>query len=161
MLNRATLARLALGLTFVLFGFDGLFHFFPLPPLPEAASAVIATLAGYRLFYVVKAVEVTAGALLLWGRFELLALTLLGPVLFNITWFDLNLDPRSLPVALGLSALEGALLWRHRAALRPLWQSSLSARPALGPAETPTGAPTPHTAPAPAPARGAARPPQR
>ncbi len=125
-MNRFTsIARIVLGLTFVVFGFDGVLHVFPLPPLPEPAARVIATLVGYRLFYVVKAIEISAGVMLLANRYVLLALCALAPVLFNIVWFDANLDPASLPVAAVLCALAGRLAWVHRAHFAPL----LLARP--------------------------------
>ena len=114
-------ARALLGLVFLLFGFDGLFHFVPLPPMPEAALSVIATLKSYRLFYVVKAIEISAATLLLTNRFATLALCLLAPILFNIFWFDLNLDMKSLPVSLVLIGLEVYLLVGRRASLAPLF----------------------------------------
>lgn len=117
----AVVARIVLGSVFVLFGLDGLFQVFPTPPMPEAARAVIETLVSYRLFYVVKAIEVGSGLLLLSNRFVTLALCLLAPVLFNIVWFDANLDVGSLPVGLVLAAVEGSLLWGRRDRLAPLF----------------------------------------
>ena len=123
--RRLTFARIALGLVFLAFGFDGLFHFFPLPPMPPRAQAVIDALIGYRLFYAVKVLEIVSAVLLLTNRFVSVAVLVLAPILFNIVWFDLNLDPASLPVGLALAALEAALLWARRDALAPL----LRARP--------------------------------
>jgi hypothetical protein len=114
------IAAVILGLTFVAFGLDGVLHFFPLPPLPERASFVIGVLVSYRVFYAVKTLEVASGLLLLSNRFVTLALCLLAPILFNIAWFDANLDPRSLPVALALCGLEAYLLWTRRQRLLPL-----------------------------------------
>jgi putative oxidoreductase len=114
-------ARIVLGSVFFLFGFDGLLHFFPMPPMPDAASRVIAVLVGYRLFYAVKVLEIGAGAALLLNRFTSIALLVLAPILFNIAWFDANLDLKSLPVAGLLAALEGYLLWQQRARLVPLF----------------------------------------
>jgi putative oxidoreductase len=120
-MRRATFAaRIALGLVFVVFGVDGLSHFLPAPPMPDAARAVIDVLVSYRLFYVLKGLEIVSGLLLLWGRFVPLALTLLGPILFNIVWFDLNLDPASLPVAGVLVCLETFLLWTQKGRFAPL-----------------------------------------
>lgn len=119
-MKSSVIVRVTLGLVFVVFGLDGLFHFFPLPPMPPDASAVIATLIGYRLFYAVKALEISAGLLLLSNRLVALALCVLAPILFNITWFDAFLDPKSLPVALALVGLEGSLLWTHRHRFAPL-----------------------------------------
>jgi uncharacterized membrane protein YphA (DoxX/SURF4 family) len=115
-----SIARLTLGSIFFVFGFDGLFHFMPMPPMPEAANAVIGVLIGYRLFYALKAFEIAAGLLLLSGRFVPLALAVLAPIIFNIVWFDAALAPSALPVGVLLIALEGFLLWSQRALLRPL-----------------------------------------
>lgn len=114
------ITRSLLGLVFVIFGFDGLFHFFPAPPMPEAATAVIGTLISYRLFYAVKALEVVSGVLLLSGRFVPLALAMLAPILFNIVWFDAALAPEGLAVAVPLLGLELFLLWTQRARFLPL-----------------------------------------
>ena len=118
------IARMLLGLIFVVFGFDGLFHFFPMPPMPERANAVIAVLIGYRLFYVVKAIEIGAGVLLLSGRFVPLALALLAPIIFNIVWFDANLALEALPVGVVLVALEATLLWSQRDRFKPLLRAA-------------------------------------
>ena len=112
-----------LGLTFVVFGLDGIVHFIPLPPMPDRAGFVIGVLVSYRLFYVVKALEITSGLLLLSNRFVTLALCLLAPILFNIVWFDANLDPRSLPVALALCGLEASLFWTRRQRFLPLLEA--------------------------------------
>ena len=116
-----TVTRVLLGSTFVVFGLDGLFHFFPLPPMPAAARAVIATLVSYRLFHAVKALEIAAGALLLANRRVTLALLLLTPVLFNIAWFDAFLDPASLPVVALLVGLVGLQLWSRRDRIAPVF----------------------------------------
>ncbi len=123
MSKASRIAAVVLGLTFLIFGLDGVLHFFPLPPMPERASFVIGVLLSYRVFYAVKALEITSGFLLLSNRFVTLALCLLAPILFNIVWFDANLDPRSLPVALALCGLEVYLLWTRRQRLLPLLHS--------------------------------------
>lgn len=115
-----TLSRITLGLIFVVFGFDGVLHFMPLPPMPKAASAVIGVLVSYRLFYAVKALEIAAGLLLLSGRFVPLALAALAPIVFNIIWFDAALAPSALPVAGAIVVLGGVLGWHHRERFRPL-----------------------------------------
>ena len=115
-------ARLLLGMVFLVFGLDGLFHFFPLPPMPPPAASFIHTLVEVKLFYAVKAIELGAAVLLLWGRYLRLALCLLAPIVFNILWFDAVLDPNSLPVAVALLALVATLFWSEREALRPLFR---------------------------------------
>ena len=124
----ATAVRILLGLVFLVFGFDGLLHFFPLPPMPEPAAAFIGTLTHMRLFYAVKVIEIAAALLLLSGRFVPLALSLLAPIIFNILWFDAALDPHSLGVGGLVVTLELLCLWSVRASLRPLLTAAMPSR---------------------------------
>ena len=60
--------RSLLGLMFVVFGLNIFFHFMPQPPPPEGpARNFITALADSHYFYVVGALEVVGGALLLAG----------------------------------------------------------------------------------------------
>jgi len=124
MKKTAMASRILLGLIFLVFGCDGLFHFFPLPPMPPAAAAFLQTLIATKLFYAIKALEIGSGVLLLSGRLVRLALCLLAPIIFNILWFDTLLDPSSLPVAVIVVALEATLIWSQREAFRPLFGGS-------------------------------------
>ena len=92
-----TVARVLMGVPFLVFGLNGFLHFLPTPPMPAAAGAFVGALAasGY-LFPVLKTVEVAAALLLLSGRFVPLALTLLAPVLVNIVAFHAALAPTAL-----------------------------------------------------------------
>ena len=115
-----TFARVLLGLVFLVFGLDGLFHFVPLPPMPEPAIAFLGALMAIRLFYAVKAIELTSAVLLLSGRYVTVALCMLAPVIFNIVWFDASLAPAGLPVGVVLVALELTLAWNQRERFLPL-----------------------------------------
>ena len=116
-----TVARIVLGLVFFVFGLNGFLHFLPQPPAPPAAAAFGGALAatGY-MFPLLKAVEVTAGALLLAGFFVPLALTLLAPIIVNIVAFHLFLAPGNYPVIGLVLAAELYLAWTHRAAFAPM-----------------------------------------
>src|SRR5215471_17974326 len=94
----ATVARFVLGSIFVVFGLNGFLHFLPL----------------------LKATEVTAGALLLAGYVPI-ALTLLAPIIVNITAFHLFLAPGNYAVVALVLAAEGYLAFVHRAAFAPLF----------------------------------------
>jgi uncharacterized membrane protein YphA (DoxX/SURF4 family) len=114
-------ARSLLGLVFLVFGLNFFFHFIPQPPMPAAAGAFAGAMfaTGY-LFFLVKVVEVTCGALLLVGRFVPLALTLLAPIVVNIVFFHAFLAPAGIVVPLVVFALEVYLAWAYRAAFRPM-----------------------------------------
>ncbi len=118
-------ARVLLGLVFVVFGLNGFFRFLPMPPHPGAAGAFLGALAatGY-MFPLLKTTEVLAGVLLLSGRLVPFALTLLAPVLVNIAAFHFVLEPQSSAMVVVLLALEAYLAWTHRAAYAPLFQTA-------------------------------------
>jgi len=109
------IVRSLLGLMFTVFGLNIFFNFMPLPPPPEGPARNFTTaLAVSHYFYVVGALEVVGGALLLVGRFLPLGLTLLGPVIVNILCVHIFLEPSGLPMAFVVSALALFLLWRYR-----------------------------------------------
>jgi len=118
-----TVARVLLGLVFVVCGLDGFLHFIPMPAEPPPAGAMslaVAMLGTGYMFPLIKGTELLCGALLLANRFVPLALVLLAPVLVNIVAFHLFLAPDGLPLSFVLVALEIALAWAHRDAYRPI-----------------------------------------
>ena len=114
-------ARILLGLIFFVFGLNFFLHFIPQPPMPQAAGAFAGAMfaTGY-LFVLLKVVEVTAGLLLIVGRYAPLALALLAPVVVNIILFHAFLAPSGMPLALVVLALELYLAWSYRKAYRPM-----------------------------------------
>jgi uncharacterized membrane protein YphA (DoxX/SURF4 family) len=117
----ATVARFVLGIIFVVFGLNGFLHFLPQPPAPARAMAFMGALGASGYFFpLLKATEVTAGALLLAGYVPI-ALTLLAPIIINITAFHLFLAPGNYPVVAVLLAAESYLAYVHRAAFAPLF----------------------------------------
>lgn len=115
-MNIATvIIRSLLGLIFVVFGLNFFFQFIPIPPHPEGAARDFMTaLAVSHYFYVVGALELLGGVLLLLGRFVPLGLTLLGPVIVNILCVHVFLNRSGLPMAIVISALALFLIWRSR-----------------------------------------------
>jgi uncharacterized membrane protein YphA (DoxX/SURF4 family) len=118
-----TIARILLGLSFLVFGANGFLNFIPPPkaPMPEGAMAFIGAMmkTGY-LFSLLKGTEVTVGVLLLLNRFVPLALALIAPVIVNIVAFHAFLAPSGLIGALVFAGLEGYLAWTYRDAFRPM-----------------------------------------
>src|SRR5881397_3413702 len=115
------IARVLLGLMFVVFGSNIFFHFIPMPPQkPSLATDFSKALMESHYIYVVGLLQVIGGLLLLIGRYVPLGLTLLGPVIVNILLYHIFLEPSGLPLALVVSALALFLLWAHRAAFAGL-----------------------------------------
>jgi putative oxidoreductase len=100
-------ARILLGLLFVVFGLNGFLHFIPQPPSPPSDLTTLFTVM-IRSHYMVPifALQVIGGALLLIGRFVPLGLALLAPVLVNILIIHILLNPSG--IAPGALA---AILW--------------------------------------------------
>ena len=96
------IARSLLGLIFVVFGSNMFFHFITMPPPPEGpARDFMTALFVSHYLYVIGALQVAGGVLLLIGRKVPLGLTLLGPVIVNILCFHVLMAPAGLPQARG------------------------------------------------------------
>src|SRR5438874_8252125 len=110
------IARVLLGLIFVVFGSNIFLHFIPMPPpKPSLATDFSKALMESHYMYVVGLLQILGGLLLLIGRYVPLGLTLLGPVIVNILLFHIFLDRTGLPTAIVVSILALFLLWRYRA----------------------------------------------
>ncbi|MDB6175699.1 MAG: uncharacterized protein JWL59_5010 [Chthoniobacteraceae bacterium] len=116
----ALIARLLLGLIFVVFGLNAFFHFIPMPPPQGAAGAFMGALFGSGYLYAIKLFEIVGGVVLLSGRYIPLGLTLVGPVVVNILFYDLFLDRSGLPLGIVLGLLSVTLLLHYRQAFAGL-----------------------------------------
>jgi putative oxidoreductase len=92
-------ARVLLGLMFLVFGLNGFLNFLHMPMPPGPAGQYMGVLFVSHYLHAVFLVEVIGGALLLSGQFIPLALVLLGPVIFNILLFHTFLFPTGFPPA--------------------------------------------------------------
>src|SRR5258705_9461359 len=109
------ITRSLLGLIFVTFGLNIFLNFIHMPPPPEGpAREFMTALFTSHYLYVVGALQVVGGLILLGGRWVPLGLTLLGPVIVNIVCFHVLMAPAGLPMALVVSFLALFLLWRYR-----------------------------------------------
>ena len=109
------IARSLLGLIFTVFGANMFLHFIQMPPPPEGpARDFMTALFISHFLYVVGALEVAGGLLLLTGRWAPLGLTLLGPVIVNILAFHVLMAPAGLPMAIVVSILALILVWSYR-----------------------------------------------
>src|SRR5208283_3116419 len=95
-----TIARILLGLVFTVFGLKAFFRFIPMSPPQGQAGAFMGALFTSHYLYAVKCFEIIGGLLLLSGRFVPLGLTLLGPVIVNILFYDFFLDHSGLPIGI-------------------------------------------------------------
>lgn len=108
------IARVLLGLLFVVFGSNGFLHFIPMPQMSGPAGEFIGSMHSTGYLRVIAALQVVGGALLLIGRFVPLGLLLLGPVIVNIALYHIFMDRAGLGMAVCISVFSLFLLWRYR-----------------------------------------------
>ncbi len=118
-------ARLLLGIQFLVFGLNAFFHFIPMPQdMPEAAVK-FATAMGETGFLnqLVHGVQVVAGLMLLSGFQIPLALLFLAPVAVNILLFHWFLTgPATIGMSVFIIVLMVVLAKAHWANFAPLFQ---------------------------------------
>jgi putative oxidoreductase len=108
-------ARLLLGLIFVVFGLNGFLNFLSMGPMPTGlAGQFIGALVQSHYFWVVAALQVVGGALLLVNRFVPLALVLLGPVIVNIILYHVFLNLAGIALAIVVVILWFVVFYGHR-----------------------------------------------
>ena len=117
-----TIARVLLGLIFVVFGSNILFPFIPMPqqqPPPLAADFAKALMQSHYMT-VVGVLQLVGGLLLLIGRFVPLGLTILGTIIVNILLFHILMAPEGFPPAAVVTVLELFLIWQYRSSFAPI-----------------------------------------
>ena len=111
----ALIARILLGLMFFVFGLNGFLHFIPMGPMPTGvAGEFTAALIASHYMYIVAALQVLGGLLLLVGRYVPLGLTILGPVIVNILLFHILMAPKQIPMAIVVTILWAIVALRNK-----------------------------------------------
>jgi putative oxidoreductase len=109
------IARLLLGLIFVVFGLNGFLNFLNMGSMPSGlAGQFIGALTQSHYLLVVAGLQVAGGALLLVNRFVPLALVLLGPVIVNIILYHVFLNASGAALAIVVVILWGIVFYSHR-----------------------------------------------
>jgi putative oxidoreductase len=109
------IARLLLGLISVVFGLNGFLNFLSMGPIPTGlAGEFIGALFLSHYYWVVAALQIAGGVLLLVNRFVPLALVLLGPVIVNIICYHLFLNHAGAPLAIVVTVLWFIVFYAHR-----------------------------------------------
>jgi putative oxidoreductase len=109
------IARLLLGLIFVVFGANGFLHFIPMGPLPQGvAGQFMSALSQSNYVLVISALQLLGGGLLLVNRYVPLGITLLGPIIVNILLFHLLMFRTGISMAIVVAILWGVLAFAYR-----------------------------------------------
>ena len=111
----ALIARLLLGLIFLVFGLNGFLQFLNMGPMPTGiAGQFLGALFQSHYLWVIAGVQVIGGVLLLVGRFVPLALALLGPVIFNILMYHFLMNWAGIALALVVTVLWLIVFYAYR-----------------------------------------------
>lgn len=111
--------RLLLGIIFVVFGLNGFFNFIPVPELHPFMQMMVNS----GFIYVVKALEVIGGLMLLINVRVPVALVILGPIVINILLYHAFFDPRNWPISVVNLVLYTIILLAYRPAFSRLFQN--------------------------------------
>jgi putative oxidoreductase len=124
----ALIARVLLGLVFVIFGLNGIHPFIPMGPMPTGvAGQFVGALMQAHYTLIVAIIQLVGGALLLSNRYLTLGLVLLGPVIVNIFLYHALMDPKGLPVALVVVLLWFVLAYHARRNLSGIFAPRIDA----------------------------------
>ena len=118
MKNASLIARLLLGLIFVVFSLNFWLHFIPMPPAQGPAGAFIGAMFASGYLAAVKGLELLGGLLVWSGRFTGVGLLILIPIILNILFFDFFLVKAFNPVSTLAAVLALFLLVTERAKFR-------------------------------------------
>ncbi len=132
------IARVMLGLLFLVSGLNGILHFMKPPPMPPSDAMTFANIlmsSNYMTF--VALLMLIAGLLLLVRRFVPLALTILGPILVNILLFHFFLMHSGAAMGIVATLLELFLIYAYRRSFMGLFDAA----PEIAPPSVPGAKP--------------------
>lgn len=122
------IARILLGLMFLVFGLNKLFPFMPAQPMPPGvAGQFMGAMFSSHYIVAVGAFEVVGGLLLLIGLYVPLGLCLLAPIIVNILLTGALLVHQALGSGIVVAILWIIVYWRVRSAFSGLWRAKTPA----------------------------------
>jgi putative oxidoreductase len=100
------IARILLGLLFLVFGLNGFLNFLHMPMPTGVAGQFIGAMYQSHMLQVIWILQIIGAILLLSGYYIPLALTILGPIIVNIFLFHALMAPSAI-----LNAIIALVLW--------------------------------------------------
>lgn len=123
------IARVLLGLMFVVMGLNGFLLFIPPPPASAMPPVVVqwnAPMFTTHFMWMTSGFQLLAGILLLLNRYVLVALIILAGVLINIVTFHITMWPQTLfPLPIVALILWFLTCWPIRDRFAPLFTAKL------------------------------------
>jgi putative oxidoreductase len=115
------IARVLLGLIFVVFGLNIYFNFIPSPPMSGDVGTLMGLMFKHGWFTFYGLLYLVGGLLLLIGRFVPIGLVLLGPIIVNVLLFHLTFNPSGIGPGLLVTVLEIFLIYAYREHFKSLF----------------------------------------
>jgi hypothetical protein len=121
------IARILLGLMFLLFGLNGFLNFMPAPKdMPADIVTVSTGLMKGGYLTVVSGVEILVAVQFLTNRFVPLALAFLAPIVVGIITFHIFTSPSMIGPGIVVLLLELYLAWSYRSAFCPMLRAKVT-----------------------------------
>ncbi len=120
------IARILLGLPFLIFGANAIHPFIPMPPMSGDSGNLSLIMFHHGWFTFIGVLYVIAALLLLVGRYVPVALVILGPILVVILLFHVTLSPNELAFPVILTLLEVFLIYAYWPAFRGIFTHKLA-----------------------------------
>jgi putative oxidoreductase len=105
MKTASRIARYLLGLIFLVLGLNGFLNFLHMPGPTGIAAQFFGAIFVSHFYVVIFLLQIVPALLLLANRYVPLALTILGPIIFNIVCIHAFMAPDGLPLAVFVTVL--------------------------------------------------------
>jgi putative oxidoreductase len=122
MRTASQIARYLLGFIFLVFGLNGFFHFLHMPGPTGVAAQFFDAIFVSHFYVVIFLLQIVPAVLLLANRYVPLALTILGPILFNIICIHVFMIRAGLPLAIVVTVLWLLVAYSVRSAFSGIFQ---------------------------------------
>jgi hypothetical protein len=116
------IARYLLGLIFLVFGLNGFFNFLSMAGPTGIAAQFFGAIFVSHFYVVIFLLQIVPALLLLANRYVPLALTILGPMIFNIVCIHVFMVPAGLPQAIVVTILWFLVAYSVRSAFSGIFQ---------------------------------------
>lgn len=115
------IARVLLGLVFIIIGLNGFLWFMPAPPLTGNAAHWQTAIVTSHFIWFTSGAQVVAGILLLINRYVIFAIFMLAAILANIVVYHITIMPQTIGLALVTVAIWFVVAWPLRRYFAPLF----------------------------------------
>ena len=115
-------ARYLLGLILLVFGLNGFFNFLHMPGLTGVPAQFFGAIFVSHFYVVIFLLQIVSALRLLANRYVPLALTILGPIIFNVVCIHIFMIRAGLPLAIVVTVLWLVLAYSVRSAFSGIFR---------------------------------------